>query len=133
MLELEAARARAGTGSGDGVAGLEEERALHALALVEVAVELRRAGLGEHDLHVHVLTRLERLVDVERGTRERVGVLALVLQVEGERLAGRALDEGGAEVEVVELDLDLVAGRRLGALVVGRARQGHRLVGVASR
>ena len=52
-----------------------------------------------------VLAGLERLVDVQRGARERVGVLPSFFRCRVS--AGRAaLQERGAEVEVVELDVD---------------------------
>src|SRR4051794_24054978 len=104
--------------SGDG------DRALHALPLVELAMELGAPARRDGDLDILAPVRRELFVDLERVRGERVLGAALVLQLERDLGAGRRLQERRAEVEVVELHLDLVAVLGgLGAVVVRRARE----------
>ena len=94
-------------------------------ALVEGAVELEHRAVARHrDRELRRLARCDLLVDRQLVGRERVGVLALVLHLEGDLLARLRLDEGGIEVVVVELHLEL--GARLRAHVL-RALDGDLL------
>src|SRR5437870_9772068 len=75
----------------------EEERSLHAGRSVEAAVVVDRAATRELDLHRLRRPRLQLFVDVETVDRERVGGLALVVELDGDRGAGRRLHERGLE------------------------------------
>src|SRR5438309_922200 len=83
-------------------AGLVVERALHALGLVELAVELdgSRRGRQRHG-HRGGFARLNRLIDLQRVDREVVRHVAFVLHRDGDVRALVGLEERRVEVEVV--------------------------------
>src|SRR5262249_51456745 len=107
------------------------ERAAHAHAPVEVAVDLPGGAVARYgDGELRLLARRDLLVDVQAVGGERVGVVAFVLELDGDLLARRHLHERGLEVVVVGLDVE--RGRRLrtdvlGAFVVDLAVEGDRL------
>src|SRR5262249_19550337 len=78
------------------------ESADHALALVERADELQRAALRERDVDLGLVARLDLLVDALLGDRERMGRVALVLELQLDLLTGLALEDRWIEVVVVE-------------------------------
>src|SRR5439155_20889412 len=68
---------------------------------VGLAEELHKPGLRAGDRHGRGAVCVDVLVDALGIDREVVEVLALVLQLELDRLPRLPLDDGGAEVEVV--------------------------------
>jgi hypothetical protein len=74
---------------------------------VVLAVEGQRPAVREGHLDLGLFAGLDVLVDLELVDRQVVLAAALVLQLERHALAGLALQDGGLEVVVVELDLDL--------------------------
>src|SRR3954447_7128219 len=131
------ASGRGGRGPGDGggywqggtVASrrrvADQQRAVHADRGVEGAEKAARARLrgGHGDLDLAL--RRDVRVDVQVRHAEVVERGALILDLQPDRLAGIASEEGRGEVVVVRLDVDLGEAAHVGGAVVVEGRRGR--------
>src|SRR4029077_12534895 len=83
------------------------EHSGHPQRAVELAREGQRPRGGKGDVYLHLALRRDVLVDAERGNGDVVQGADLVLDDQRQLLARIAPEEGGPEVVVVGLQLEL--------------------------
>src|SRR5262245_4285445 len=83
------------------------EHSVHAQRAVELAVEGQYPRGGKSDIQLHLALGRHILVDAEGGNRDVVQSARLALHYQRQLLTGKAPKEGGLEVIVIGLQLQL--------------------------